>query len=59
MTAAALYIPDISAIIGNRQPVRVVHEIAGFALPIPLVVALLSPAFRLDLKRMNRFRPSD
>lgn len=58
-TAAALYIPDISAVVGNRQLVRVVHEVAGFALPVPIVIALLSPAFRLDVRRMNRFRPSD
>ena len=59
ITAALLYIPDFAAIVGNRQIVRVVHEAAGFALPIPLVLALFSRAFRDDTSRLNRFKPSD
>jgi formate dehydrogenase subunit gamma len=59
LTAAALYIPDISARVGNRQLVRVLHEVAGFALPIPLLLALASYAFRQDAGRLNRFAPSD
>ncbi len=60
LTAAALYVPDISARVGNRQVVRVAHEAAGFALPIPLLVAVAwSAAFRDDAGRLNRFRPAD
>ena len=36
------------------------HEVAGFALPIPILLAVaLSAAFRDDAGRLNRFRPSD
>jgi formate dehydrogenase subunit gamma len=59
LTAALLYIPDLGGLVGNRQTVRVIHEIAGFALPIPLVLALLSRAFRSDAGILNRFRPTD
>ncbi len=59
VTAALLYIPDFAAIVGNRQTVRVIHEVAGFALPIPILLALFSRAFRDDTSRLNRFKPSD
>lgn len=59
ITAALLYIPDFAAIFGNRQIVRVIHEAAGFALPIPILLALFSRAFRADTSRLNRFKPSD
>ncbi len=59
VTAALLYVPDFAAIVGNRQIVRVIHEVAGFALPIPIVLALFSRAFRDDASRLNRFKPSD
>ncbi len=59
VTAALLYIPDLGGLIGNRQIVRVVHEIAGFALPVPIIIALFSRAFRADTGRLNRFLPSD
>jgi formate dehydrogenase subunit gamma len=59
LTAALLYIPDLGGLIGNRQIVRVVHEVAGFALPVPILIALFSRAFRDDAGRLNRFLPSD
>lgn len=59
ITAALLYIPDFAAVVGNRQLVRVVHEVAGFALPIPILLALFSRSFRADTSRLNRFKPSD
>jgi formate dehydrogenase subunit gamma len=59
ITAALLYIPDLAGLVGNRQVVRVIHEVAGFLLPIPIMLALLSRAFREDAGRLNRFRPSD
>lgn len=59
VSAAILYVPDLSAAIGNRQIIRPIHEIAGFLLPIPIVVALFSRAFREDAGRLNRFLPAD
>ena len=59
ITAALLFIPDLGGLVGNRQTVRRIHEIVGFALPIPLLLALLSRAFRDDADRLNRFRPTD
>ena len=58
-TAALLFIPDLGGLVGNRQTVRKIHEIAGFVLLIPLLLALLSRAFRDDAGRLNRFRPTD
>ena len=59
VTGALLYVPALGGLIGNRQIVRVVHEVAGFALIAPLVLALASRAFRADASRLNRFRPAD
>lgn len=58
-TAAALYIPDISAVVGNRDLVKTIHSYAGFILPIPLLLALFSLAFRRDASELNRFHPRD
>ncbi len=59
VTAALLFLPVLGGIVGNRPVVRTVHEISGWLLPIPLLLALLSRAFRADSGRLNRFRPSD
>jgi formate dehydrogenase gamma subunit len=58
-TAAALYIPDISAVVGNREVVKTIHSYSGFLLPIPIVLALFSLAFRRDSKELNRFHSHD
>lgn len=58
-TAAALYIPAVSALIGNRPTVRMAHLIAGYALPVPIIIALASAAFRADVGRLNRFNDAD
>ena len=58
-TAAALYFPDISVLVGNRPLVSDIHVIAGFALPIPILLALFSRAFRSDVESLNRFTPAD
>ncbi len=58
-TAAVLYLPSISVLVGNRPLVSDIHVIAGFALPIPIVLALFSRAFRRDADTLNRFTPSD
>ena len=58
-TGSALYFPDISVLVGNRPLVSDIHVIAGFALPIPIVLALFSRAFRDDADLLNRFSPDD
>ena len=58
-TGAALYFPDISVLVGNRPLVSDIHVIAGFAIPVPIVLALFSRAFRNDASMLNRFSPDD
>ncbi len=58
-TAAALYIPDISALVGNRPILRNVHIVSGLLLPIPIILAVFLRAFRSDATRLNRFTPDD
>ena len=58
-TGAALYFPDISVLVGNRPLVSDLHVIAGFAIPLPIVLALFSRAFRNDASVLNRFSPDD
>jgi formate dehydrogenase subunit gamma len=58
-TAAALYIPDISILIGNRGIVKTIHSVSGFLLPIPLIIAVVFPVFRMNMRELNRFHPHD
>ena len=58
-TAAALYIPDISVLVGNRQIVKTLHSVSGFLLPIPLLVAVFFPVFRMNMRELNRFHSHD
>ena len=58
-TAAALYIPDISVLIGNRGIVKTIHSVSGFLLPIPLIIAIAFPVFRMNMRELNRFHPHD
>jgi len=58
-TGAALYLPSISVLVGNRPLVSDIHVIAGFVLPVPIVLALLSRAFRTDAGILNRFSADD
>jgi formate dehydrogenase gamma subunit len=58
-TAAALYIPDISVLVGNRGIVKTIHSISGFLLPIPLLIAVFFPVFRMNIRELNRFHPHD
>lgn len=61
-TAAILYLPPISALVGRRQMVETIHVYAGLALPVPLLLALVGPwgrRFRGDLRRLNRWIPED
>jgi formate dehydrogenase subunit gamma len=58
-TAACLYIPALAIAVGRRHLIENVHIIAGFALPVPIVVGWLSKAFRADVRRLNRFTTHD
>ncbi|TDC67419.1 formate dehydrogenase [Actinomadura sp. GC306] len=59
VTAALLYLPMLSTLVGHRELVKTLHVWFGFSLPVPIVLGLLSRAFRADLRRLNRFAPHD
>lgn len=59
ITAALLYIPELSSLAGNRPLLRTIHIVSGFTLPLPLIVAACFVAFRLDAGRLNRFTRED
>jgi len=59
VTGALLFFPDLGSLVGNRALVSQVHEITGWLVPIPLLLALASRAFRADAGRLNRFAPTD
>ena len=62
-TAAALYVPPISAAFGRRELVKTIHVYAGIALPFPILATLLAgrwgAGFRADVRRLNRWSPAD
>lgn len=57
-TGAAMYAGPISTLVGRRDLVRDVHVIAGLALPVPILLALIArhrgAAFRRDIRELNR-----
>jgi formate dehydrogenase subunit gamma len=59
LTAAVLYNGALSIRVGHRHLVELVHVYAGLLLPVPILLGLLSRAYRVDLGRLNRFAPSD
>ncbi|MEU1403867.1 cytochrome b/b6 domain-containing protein [Streptomyces sp. NPDC005728] len=59
LTAACLYIPQLAVLVGRRALVVRIHEYAGLALPVPVLLGLASRAFRTDLRFLNRFGPHD
>jgi formate dehydrogenase subunit gamma len=59
VTAAALYLPELSTLVGHRYLVGQLHYWTGLALPVPLLVGLLSPDYRADARRLNRFTSAD
>ncbi|MFE9609218.1 cytochrome b/b6 domain-containing protein [Streptomyces sp. NPDC006012] len=59
LTAACLYLPQLAVLVGRRALVVRVHECAGLALPVPVLLGLASRAFRADLRFLNRFGPHD
>ncbi|GAA2413728.1 formate dehydrogenase subunit gamma [Actinomadura vinacea] len=59
VTAALLYVPALAAEVGRRDLIKPLHVWAGYALPVPVLLGLLSRAFRADLRRLDRFGPHD
>ena len=59
MTAAILYNGTFSIAIGNRRIIELIHVGCGFALPVPMLLGLVSVAYRADLRRLNRLGPTD
>ncbi|MER5430336.1 cytochrome b/b6 domain-containing protein [Streptomyces sp. NPDC002588] len=59
VTASFLYVPEFAQLVGRRELVVRVHEIAGVLLPLPVLAGLASRAFRADLGHLNRFGPHD
>jgi formate dehydrogenase subunit gamma len=58
-SAACLYIGPLAQAVGRRPLMIFVHEWSGILLPVPFLIGLFSPAFRADLRRLNRFAPYD
>lgn len=59
VTAAVLYNGSLGLAIGHRHLVELIHVYCGFALPVPILLGTISAAYRLDLRRLNRFAPRD
>lgn len=59
VTAAILYIGSLALLVGHRHAVELVHVWAGIASPVPLLLGLASSSYRDDLRRLDRFVPSD
>jgi formate dehydrogenase subunit gamma len=59
VTAFVLYYGPVSLAVGHRHAVELVHIWAGYALAAPLLLGLLSPAYRADLGLLNRFSRED
>ena len=60
VTAAMLSTPFVSELVGRRFIVSRIHIVCGLLLPLPILLGLLlSPAFRDDVRRLNRFTPRD
>jgi formate dehydrogenase subunit gamma len=62
-TGSALYIPQISGLVGRRGTVLAVHVYVGVALPFPILATVLARrwgrCFREDVRRFNRWTPDD
>jgi formate dehydrogenase subunit gamma len=59
-TGAALYAGPISVIVGRRELVRLVHVLAGLALPVPFLFGWVrSGRFRRDVANLGRWIPDD
>ena len=62
VTAAVLYVGQLSTVVGRRDLIREIHVIAGLLLPAPLLLSLVGPWRRgvvADLREFNRFDRDD
>jgi formate dehydrogenase subunit gamma len=59
LTAAVLYNGFLAVPVGHRHLVELIHVYCGFALPVPVLLGILSFAYRADLRRLGRFTPAD
>jgi formate dehydrogenase subunit gamma len=52
--------PALAELVGRRYIVSRIHIYCGLALPLPLLLGVfLSPAFRADVRRLDRFTSRD
>ncbi|MFG2432514.1 cytochrome b/b6 domain-containing protein [Streptomyces sp. NPDC048590] len=58
-TAAFLYLPPLSELVGRRPLLVFLHKWSGILTPLPVLAGLASRAFRADLTRLNRFTEHD
>ena len=61
-TGAVLYVGSLSALVGRRELVRMVHVWTGLLLPVPLILASAGPwrrALGNDVRRLNRWDDDD
>ena len=59
VTAAILYNGALMLVVGHRHLVEAIHVWCGLALPVPMLAGLASAAYRLDVRRLNRFTSDD
>jgi formate dehydrogenase subunit gamma len=59
LTAAVLYNGSLAVVVGHRYVVETIHVYAGFALPVPLLLGIVSRGYRDDARRLNRFTARD
>jgi formate dehydrogenase subunit gamma len=59
LTAAVLYNGSIAVPVGHRHFIELIHVYCGFALPVPMLLGIVSFAYRADLRRLGRFTPAD
>lgn len=59
VTAAILYNGSLGIAVGHRRLIEQIHVYGGFALPAPMLVGMVSRAYRGDIARLNRFTSSD
>lgn len=61
-TGAVLYVGDLSALVGRRELVRLLHVVSGLLLPWPFLFARFGPArdaLAADVRRLARFDADD
>ncbi|MEV7077886.1 hypothetical protein AB0N88_04965 [Streptomyces sp. NPDC093516] len=59
VTAACLYFGPLAQLVGRRHLIAALHEWSGILLPALFLLGLFSPAFRADLRRLDRFAVYD